>query len=100
MQIKSNQKQLHALAERARSLKNAYKDKVLTDEFSGLITFDLQRTLPTPFAQTGEVYYLRQLHILNFGTHLYLSDGEKIKMNIWYETTAGRWSQEIFTTTS
>lgn len=95
LQIKSKQKEHHVLAETARSLMNSYKDKVLRDGSSCLITFDLQRTLPTPFIQTGEVYYLRQLHTLNFGTHLYLPDGEKINMNMWYETTAGRGSQEV-----
>lgn len=96
LEIKQQQKGHHLLAATARDLLNQYKqNSLLENSISCLITFDLERTLPTPMIQTGEVYYLRQLQTLNFGTHLYSSAGEIITMNMWYETTGGRGSQEV-----
>ena len=84
------------LAAKGRELLNSYKQDSLKDGSTDvLITFDLERTLPLPHLNTGEVYYLRQLNMLNFGIHTYQHDGEKVVMNMWHETTGARGSQEV-----
>lgn len=84
------------LARKAREILNMHKQASLSPQCAEvLITFDLERTLPLPHLNTGEVYYLRQLNMLNFGIHAYQHDGERVLMNLWYETTGARGSQEV-----
>ncbi|MCP3933370.1 MAG: hypothetical protein GY705_30240, partial [Bacteroidetes bacterium] len=60
------------------------------------ITFDMQKTLPTPYLNTSDVYYSCQLWTYNFGIHAFPHDlpGKAI-MNMWHEGLAGRGSTEI-----
>ncbi|CAG4933843.1 unnamed protein product [Parnassius apollo] len=53
------------LAGEVRNILNNCKGKVKTDESLLVATFDLEQTLPLPYLNTGEVYYLRQLQMLN-----------------------------------
>lgn len=57
------------------------------------LTFDLEKTLPTPHLNTNEVYYMRQLWTYNLGIHHYPKD--RAVMNMWHEGMAGRGSTEI-----
>ncbi|CAK1586739.1 unnamed protein product [Parnassius mnemosyne] len=83
------------LAGEVRNILNDCKSKVKTEESLLVATFDLERTLPLPYLNTGEVYYLRQLQMLNFGIHAYTKEGEKVLMNMWPEHCGARGSQEI-----
>ncbi|CAG4939248.1 unnamed protein product [Parnassius apollo] len=83
------------LAGEVRNILNDYKGKVKTDESILVATFDLKRTLPLPYLNTGEVYYLRQLQMLNFGIHACTKEGEKVLMNKWPEHCGARGSKEI-----
>ncbi|CAG4984868.1 unnamed protein product [Parnassius apollo] len=83
------------LAGEVRNILNDCKGKVKSDESLLVATFDLERTLPLPYLNTGEVYYLRELQMLNFGIHAYTKEGEKVLMNMWPEHCGARGSQEI-----
>ena len=55
-----------------------------------VITFDLQKTLPTPHLQTNEAYHCRQLYVYNLGIH---SSPDNIGlMNLWSENEGKRGS--------
>lgn len=58
-----------------------------------MLTFDLEKSLPTPVLTTGVVYYKRQLWTYNQGIHD-CSTG-KACMHMWYESTASRGSHEV-----
>jgi hypothetical protein len=83
------------LAMKVRDIMNDYKAKVKNYESVIAVTFDLEHTLPLPYLNTGEVYYLRQLQMLNFGIHAYLKEDEKVIMNMWPEHSLTRGFQEI-----
>ncbi|CAH1232326.1 unnamed protein product [Diabrotica balteata] len=95
-QVKIERDQHIALAQKASKLLKDYKNECVKPDSTGvLITFDLERTLPLPHINTGEVYYLRQMHMLNLGIHTYESGGENVFMNMWYETKGARGSQKV-----
>ena len=58
-----------------------------------MLTFDLEKSLPTPVLTTGIVYYKRQLWTYNFGIHN--CSTEKGCMHMWHEAVASRGSQEV-----
>ena len=76
--------------------------KALTFEFESTkelnvigttITFDLQKTLPTPVLTTGVCYYKRQLWTYNLGIHSMVDD--QAFMYLWNEFIALRGPDEI-----
>lgn len=84
------------MAKKARNILNNFKKECLESESTNvLVTFELERTLPLPHLNTGEVYYLRPLHAFNFEIHSYKHGGEKVCMNLWYETMGARGSREV-----
>ncbi|KAF9420130.1 hypothetical protein HW555_003543 [Spodoptera exigua] len=95
-QAKRAQKDQHIkLAGDVRNILNDCKGKVKTDESLLVATFDLERTLPLPYLNTSEVYYLRQLQMLNFGIHAYTKEGEKVLMNMWPEHCGARGRKKL-----
>lgn len=58
-----------------------------------VVTFDLQKTLPTPVPSTGIVYYKQQLWTQNFGIHC-MNDNVAY-MYVWDESVASRGPQEV-----
>ena len=64
-----------------------------TDSQLTTITFDLQKTLPTPVLTTGVCYHKRQLWTYNLGIHS-MADDQGF-MYMWNESLASRGSDEI-----
>ncbi|KAJ4443617.1 hypothetical protein ANN_05291, partial [Periplaneta americana] len=58
-----------------------------------LITYDLQKALPTPKIPTGLVFYLRQLWVYNLGVHV--CNKKTAFMCMWPENIASRGASEI-----
>ena len=58
-----------------------------------MLTFDLEKSLPTPVLTTGVVYYKRQLWTYNQGIHDCTKD--KACMHMWDKSTASRGSHEV-----
>ena len=58
-----------------------------------LITYDLQKALPTPKIPTGIVFYLRQLWVYNLGIHV--CNKKTAFMCMWPENIASRGASEI-----
>ena len=58
-----------------------------------MLTFDLEKSLPTPVLSTGVVYYKRQLWMYNQGIHDCSTN--KATMYMWNESVASRGSQEV-----
>lgn len=64
-----------------------------TDRAVSVITFDLEKTLPTPLLSTGVCYYKRQLWTYNLGVHNMADD--QGYMYMWNESVASRGPDEI-----
>lgn len=62
-------------------------------EDTEMLTFDLEKSLPTPVLTTGVVYYKRQLWTYNQGIHDCSKD--TACMHMWNESTASRGSHEV-----
>ena len=58
-----------------------------------MLTFDLEKPLPTPVLSTGIVYYKRQLWTYNQGIHDCSTD--QGCMHMWHEGIASRGSHEV-----
>jgi hypothetical protein len=58
-----------------------------------LITYDLQKALPTPKIPTGVVFYFRQLWVHNFGIHI--CNQKTAFMCMWPENVASHGASEI-----
>ena len=58
-----------------------------------MLTFDLEKSLPTPVLTTGVVYYKRQLWTYNQGVHDCRRD--RGCMHMWNESVASRGSHEV-----
>ena len=92
---KNAQHELHLCkADAARaSLKNDVDIAKQSNGTRAVLTFDLQKTLPTPVLSTGVAYYKRQLWTYNLGIH---DEVNNIGfMYVWSEETASRGPQEI-----
>ena len=61
------------------------------DKHLHCLTFDLERALPTPYLNTDEVFYMRQLWRYKLGVHT-SQDGY---MHMWHEGVASRGSTEV-----
>lgn len=59
------------------------------------ITFDLQKTFPTPKLPTGLAYYRRQLWVYNLGIQAFQNEDDKVYMFMWHEGVASRGAQEV-----
>lgn len=64
-----------------------------SDSSVEMLTFDLQRSLPTPVLTTNLVYYKRQLWTYNLGIHNCAT--ENACMHVWHEGIASRGSDEV-----
>ena len=64
-----------------------------SDSDMTVLTFDLEKTLPTPVLTTGICYYKRQLWTYNFGVHNMNTDTGF--MYVWDESTASRGAEEV-----
>ena len=84
----------HRKAESARHSLQAdtAASKVPTENLTTL-TFDLEKTLPTPVLSSGICYYKRQLWTYNFGIHDMASDTGY--MYVWHEGIASRGPDEV-----
>jgi len=67
--------------------------KMCEDNSYTVLTFDLQKTLPTPVLSTGICYYKRQLWTYNLGVHCMNNDTGF--MYVWDESQASRGPEEI-----
>jgi hypothetical protein len=79
----------------ARGVLKFDQNVVKTDKKQVTITFDIQRTLPTPRIQTSLAYYKRPLWVYNLGIHSYQSDDETSYIIMWHEAVASRRAQEV-----
>lgn len=79
-------------AELARMCKKEDMELAKGDDAVKVITFDLQRTLPTPLITSNIAYYSRQLWTFNFGIH---EDIGLARMYVWDESVASHGSREL-----
>jgi hypothetical protein len=68
------------------------RSKILENDIT-VLTFDLQKTLPTPVLSTGICYYKHQLWTYNLGIHCMNNDVGY--MYVWDESEASRGPEEI-----
>lgn len=80
-------------AEKARTALKDDSASAKNNQSMNVITFDLQKTLPTPMLPTNEVYYKRQLSVYNLGIHSQKDD--VAHMYMWHEGQASRGPNEI-----
>lgn len=90
-----------ANAEHVQNYQEAYESlkadrkKVHNSDNLAYLTMDLQQTMPLPKLSTSKAFYLRQMWMYNFGTHIVTKEGDKAVMCSWTEDQAGRGSSEI-----
>lgn len=94
------QKSLQAQLELHQRKADAARKSLQTDsencrkcDTGTVLTFDLQKTLPTPVLSTGICYYKRQLWTYNLGIHSMKDDTGY--MYVWNESVASRGPEEI-----
>lgn len=89
-------------AEHVQNYHDAYdalkadREKVKTFDNLAYMTMDLQQTMPLPRLSTSKAFYLRQLWMYNFGTHISTKETDKAVFCSWTEDQASRGSSEIF----
>ena len=83
----------HRMADSARECLRQDTAASKSDSTLTTITFDLQKTLPTPVLTTGICYYKRQLWTYNLGVHN--MEDDMGYMYLWNESTASRGPDEI-----
>jgi len=92
--IKASLELHHRKADSARTwLRNDTELSKRDSQDVTTITFDLQKTLPTPVLTTGICYYKRQLWTYNFGVHSMSTDTGY--MYLWNESIASRGPDEV-----
>lgn len=74
----------------------ADREKAKTSDRMAYITMDLQQTMPLPRLSTSKAFYLRQMWMYNFGTHILTKEADKAVFSSWTEDQASRGSSEIF----
>lgn len=90
----STQHELHLhMAEQARTSKHNDISACVKDNTKYIITFDLQKMLPTPYLNTNVAYYKHQYWTFNLGIHNCVT-GEAC-MNMWGESIASCGADEI-----
>ncbi|CAH2003655.1 unnamed protein product [Acanthoscelides obtectus] len=72
------------------------REKVKGSYNLSYMTMDLQQTIPLPRLSTSKAFYLRQLWMCNFGTHISTKEVEKAVFCSWTEDQASRGSSEVF----
>jgi len=93
-QLKTQLEIHHRKADSARhGLQADCKKAKIASENLTTLTFDLQKTLPTPVLSTGICYYKRQLWTYNMGVHDMASDTGY--MYLWNESVASRGPNEV-----
>lgn len=92
-EAKLRQELHHRKAEKARNEKEKDITEAKQDKTKGVIAFDLQQCLPTPFLQTSIVFYKRQLWVYNLTIHDCVT-GKSVH-SMWHEGEAERGPNEV-----
>ncbi|XP_068083448.1 uncharacterized protein [Anabrus simplex] len=88
------QKELHLRkAQAGQDNLKVQTERAVLDKEIHVITFDLQRALPTPKLSTGPMFYKRKLWTYNFSIHP--CNSSPGHFFVWDETVASRGSDEI-----
>lgn len=92
-QLKQELNQHHLTADEGYKSKEG--NKIMTKDHANMktITFDLQQCLPTPYLQSSESFYKRQLWTFNLTVHD--CDNSQAYCYLWYESLAKRGENEI-----
>lgn len=89
------------LLEHQESAQKIYEQKRIdikrtrTDSSFRVVSFDLQKQLPTPHLTCGQAFYARQLYTLNLTIFESYLNENRAHCYLWDETKARRGSQEI-----
>lgn len=83
------------LSESAYESKRRDKEECRNDPGYVVISFDLQKCLPTPYLRSGVSFYKRQLWTFNLTIYQTRGKESSALCYLWNETIAGRGGQEI-----